>query len=73
MHMEEEIIIKENDLIRIYYVEEKEKYFFNKDYLYIEDLVNINLMQFLMQHERKSIKNEEKRIKALKNKLLRNA
>lgn len=71
--MEKEIIIKENDLIRIYCVEEKEKYFYNKDYLYIEDLVNINLMQFLMQHERKSIKNEEKEIKALKNKLLRNA
>lgn len=73
IHMEKEIVIKENNLIRIYSVEEKEKYFNNKKYIYIEDLININLMQFLMQHERKSIKNEENKIKVLKNKLLKDA
>ena len=58
--MEEEIVIKENAIIRIYSVEEWKEYFNGKEYVSIEELINVNLMQFLMQRQNKVTKNEGK-------------
>nr|DAI43404.1 MAG TPA: hypothetical protein [Caudoviricetes sp.] len=58
--MEEEMVIKENAIIRIYSVEEWKEYFNGKEYVSIEELINVNLMQFLMQRQNKVIKNEGK-------------
>lgn len=54
----EEVVIKENEIIRIYSVEEWKEYFNGKRYIGIEELINVNLMQFLMQRQDKVIKNE---------------
>lgn len=54
----EEIEIKGNDIIRIYSIEEWKKYFEGKKYVGMEELLNVNLMQFLMQRQEKVVKNE---------------
>lgn len=54
----EEIEIKGNDIIRIYSIEEWKKYFEGKKYVSMEELLNVNLMQFLMQRQEKVVKNE---------------
>lgn len=41
--MEEEILIKEDDLIRVYSVEEWNIYFGNKEYISIIDLINVKI------------------------------
>ena len=51
----EEIVIKENEIIRIYSVEEWKEYFNSKKYVSMEELINENLMQFLMQRQDKVI------------------
>jgi len=56
----EEIKIKGNNIIRIYSIEEFETYFPNRKYVSAEELINVNLMQFLMQRQDKIIKNEGK-------------
>lgn len=56
----EEIVIKGNDIIRIYSIEEWKEYFYGKKYVSVEELINANLMQFLMQRQEKVIKNEGK-------------
>ena len=41
--MEKEILIKENDLIRVYSVEEWNIFFGNKEYISIIDLINVKI------------------------------
>lgn len=43
IHMEKEIIIAENELIRLYSIEEKKKFFEEKQYLSVENLIKINM------------------------------
>lgn len=62
--MENIVIIKSSDIIRVYNKKEFEK-IIDKDYITEAELQHINLMQFLMQREEKSIKNEWKRIKVV--------
>lgn len=53
----EEIVIKGNNIIRIYSIEEWKEYFNSKKYLSMEELIKANLMQ----RQRKVIKNKMKR------------
>ena len=65
--MKKVVIIKSSGIIRVYNKKEFEKYK-NRNYVTESELQYVNLMQFLMQREEKTIKNEEKRIKeTLKN------
>lgn len=48
--MENIVIIKSSDIIRVYNKKEFEKYSY-KDYITEAELQHINLMQFLMQRE----------------------
>lgn len=41
----EEIVIKGNNIIRIYSIEEWKEYFNSKKYLSMEELIKANLMQ----------------------------
>lgn len=63
-HFVEEEVLKER-IFRVYSKEECNKYLGNRNYVTYEELVNINLMQFLMQRQEKSIRNEGKRNKKL--------
>lgn len=38
-----EIIIEENELVRLYSIEEKKKFFEEKQYLSVENLIKINM------------------------------
>ncbi|MBO5003974.1 MAG: hypothetical protein J6D03_01710 [Clostridia bacterium] len=51
----EEIVIKGNDIIRIYSIEEFDTYFPNRKYVSMEELIEVSLMQFLMQRQDKVI------------------